>query len=109
VGDVDRVKVCAKIRLIAGNVHPPNCMWFIPRLLVDSVAHRSIGLTPTSSNRPIPSVFSMMKNTLSDQVAHLFADPWPATVRTGFPSPVRGEAHAMPTHNSLGPDDGYGA
>ena len=44
----------------------------------------------------------------SDQIAHLFADPWSATARTGFPSPVRGEAHAMPTHNSLGPDDGYG-
>jgi hypothetical protein len=26
----------------------------------------------------------------------------------GFPSPIRGEAHSMPTHNSLGPDDGYG-
>src|ERR1700730_8000603 len=44
----------------------------------------------------------------SDQIAHLFADPWPATARAGFPSPVRGEAHSMPTHNSLGPDDGYG-
>jgi hypothetical protein len=44
----------------------------------------------------------------SDQIAHLFADPWPATMRTGFPSPVRGEAHSMPTHYSLGPDDGYG-
>ena len=44
----------------------------------------------------------------SDQTAHLLADPWSATARTGFPSPVRGEAHAMPTHNSLGPDDGYG-
>jgi hypothetical protein len=28
--------------------------------------------------------------------------------RAGFPSPVRGEAHSMPTHYSLGPDDGYG-
>jgi membrane carboxypeptidase/penicillin-binding protein PbpC len=44
----------------------------------------------------------------SDQIAHLFADPWPATARAGFPSPVRGEALSMPTHNSLGPDDGYG-
>src|ERR1700730_6130199 len=44
----------------------------------------------------------------SDQIAHLFADPWPATARTGFPSPIRGEAHSMPTHSSLGPDDGYG-
>src|ERR1700730_2279066 len=43
----------------------------------------------------------------SDQIAHLFADPWPATARARFPSPVRGEAHSMPTHNSLGPDDGY--
>jgi hypothetical protein len=44
----------------------------------------------------------------SDQIAHLFADPWPATARAGFPSPVRGEAHSMPTHSSFGPDDGYG-
>jgi hypothetical protein len=44
----------------------------------------------------------------SDQIAHLFADPGSATVRMGFPSPIRSEAHSMPTHNSLGPDDGYG-
>jgi hypothetical protein len=44
----------------------------------------------------------------SDQIAHLFADPWSATVRTGIPSPIRSEAHSMPTQNSLGPDDGYG-
>jgi|ERR1019366_4635307 hypothetical protein len=44
----------------------------------------------------------------SDQIAHLFADPWPATARTGFPSPIRGEAHSVPMHNCLGPDDGYG-
>ena len=44
----------------------------------------------------------------SDQIAHLFADPWAATARTGFPSPVRGEAHVMPTHNCLGPDNGCG-
>jgi hypothetical protein len=44
----------------------------------------------------------------SDQIAHLFADPWSATARTGFPSPIRDEAHSMPTRNSLGPDDGYG-
>jgi DNA repair protein SbcD/Mre11 len=44
----------------------------------------------------------------SDLIAHLFADPWSATARTGFPSPTRGEAHSMPTHYSLGPDDGYG-
>jgi hypothetical protein len=44
----------------------------------------------------------------SDPIAHLFADPWPATARAGFPSPLRGEAHSMPTHYSLGPDDGYG-
>jgi hypothetical protein len=44
----------------------------------------------------------------SDQIAHLFADPWSATARAGFPSSVRGEAHSMPTHYSLEPDDGYG-
>jgi hypothetical protein len=50
----------------------------------------------------------VLKTHSSDQVAHLFADPWSATARTGFPSPVRGGAHAMPTHDSLGRDDGYG-
>jgi hypothetical protein len=50
----------------------------------------------------------VLKTYSSDQVAHLFADPWSATARTALPSPVRGEARAMPTHNSLGPDDGYG-
>jgi hypothetical protein len=37
----------------------------------------------------------------SDRIAHLFADPWPATARTGFPSPIRGEAHSVPTHSGL--------
>jgi hypothetical protein len=41
--------------------------------------------------------------------SHLFADPWPTTARAGFPSPIRDEAHSMPTQNNLGPDDGYGA
>jgi hypothetical protein len=50
----------------------------------------------------------VLKTHSSDQIAHLFADLWPATARTGFPSPIRGEAHSVPTHNSLGPDDGYG-
>jgi hypothetical protein len=26
----------------------------------------------------------------------------------GLPSPISGKAHSMPTHYSLGPDDGYG-
>src|SRR5580693_487675 len=43
----------------------------------------------------------------SDLIAHLFADPWSATARMGFPSPIRGEAHSMPTHYSLGSDNGY--
>jgi hypothetical protein len=50
----------------------------------------------------------VLKTHSSDQIAHLFVNPWSATARTRFPSPVRGEAHSMPTHNSLGPDDGYG-
>jgi hypothetical protein len=37
----------------------------------------------------------------SDQVAHLFADPWPATARTRHPSPVRGKARSMPTQPAL--------
>jgi hypothetical protein len=41
-------------------------------------------------------------------VAHLFANPRSTAERTGLPSPVGGEAHSMPTHDSLGPDDGYG-
>src|SRR5215211_1008035 len=44
----------------------------------------------------------------SDQTAHLFADPRSAPGRMGLPSPVSGKTHAMPTHDGLGPDDGYG-
>jgi hypothetical protein len=50
----------------------------------------------------------VLKTHSSDQIAHLFADPRSAPERTGLPSPVGGEAHSMPTHHSLGPDDGYG-
>jgi hypothetical protein len=50
----------------------------------------------------------VLKTHSSDQIAHLFVNPWSATARARFPSPVRGEARSMPTHNSLGPDDGYG-
>jgi hypothetical protein len=35
----------------------------------------------------------------TDQVAHLFPDP--------LPPPISGKTHSMPTHHSLGPDDGY--
>jgi hypothetical protein len=44
----------------------------------------------------------------SDQVAYRFADPRSATERTGFPSPVGGETHSMPTHDRVGPDNDYG-
>jgi hypothetical protein len=37
----------------------------------------------------------------SDQIAHLFADPWSATARTGFPSPVRGEIETHDVHDAL--------
>jgi hypothetical protein len=43
-----------------------------------------------------------------DQVAHLFANPWPAAAPTGFPPPNCRISHAMPMQNRLGPDDGYG-
>src|SRR3984893_11445279 len=46
----------------------------------------------------------VFKTHSSDQIAHPFADPWPPTARTGLTSPVRGEAHSMPTHNCLWPD-----
>jgi hypothetical protein len=42
------------------------------------------------------------------QVAHLFANPWPAAAPTGFPLPKCRVSHAMPTDNRLRPDDGYG-
>jgi hypothetical protein len=50
----------------------------------------------------------ILKTHSSDKVAHLFPDPRSATERTRLPSPVSGEAHSVPTHNSFGPDDGYG-
>ena len=50
----------------------------------------------------------VLKTHSSDQIAHLFADPRSAPERTGLPSPVSGKTHSMPTHDSLGPDDGYG-
>src|SRR5438034_4195484 len=50
----------------------------------------------------------VLKTHSSDKVAHLFADPRSAPERTGLPSPISGKAHSMPTHDSLGPDDGYG-
>ena len=50
----------------------------------------------------------VLKIHSSDQVAHLFADPRSAAERMGLPSPVSGKTHSMPTHNSLGSDDGYG-
>src|ERR1700730_9219563 len=50
----------------------------------------------------------VLKTHSSDQVAHLLADPRPASERTGLPSPIRGKTHSMPTHHRLGSDDGYG-
>ena len=50
----------------------------------------------------------VLKAHSSDQVAHLFAYPRSAAKRTGLPSPVSGKTHSMPTHDSLGPDDGNG-
>src|SRR6266849_524033 len=50
----------------------------------------------------------VLKTHSSNQVAHLFADPRSAPKRSGLPSPISGKTHSMPTHDSLGPDDGHG-
>ena len=50
----------------------------------------------------------VLKTHSSDEVAYLLADLRSAPERTGFPSPVGGKAHSMPTHYSLGPDDPNG-
>src|SRR5260370_6634117 len=50
----------------------------------------------------------VLKTHSSDQVAQLLADPRSTPKRSGLPSPISGKTHPMPTHNSLGPDDGYG-
>jgi hypothetical protein len=50
----------------------------------------------------------VLKTHSSDEVAYLLADLRSAPERTGFPSPVGGKTRSMPTHNSLGPDDGNG-
>jgi len=44
----------------------------------------------------------------SDQIADLFVDPRSAPVGTGLPSPVGGDARSMPTHDRVGPENGYG-
>src|SRR6266446_2710997 len=44
----------------------------------------------------------------SDQIAYPFADPRSTTERTGPPSPVGGDPHSMPTHDRVGPENGYG-
>src|ERR1035441_8721977 len=43
-----------------------------------------------------------------DKVAHLFVDLRSAAERTGFPSPERTEAFAMPIHDRLRSDNRYG-
>src|SRR5262249_21249838 len=50
----------------------------------------------------------VLKTHSSDQVAHLSSDPRSPTRRAGSPSPVAGKTLAMPTHDSLGPDDAHG-
>jgi hypothetical protein len=44
----------------------------------------------------------VLKTHSSDQLAHLFSDPRPASRRTGFPSPVCGKTASMPAHDGLG-------
>jgi hypothetical protein len=48
----------------------------------------------------------VLKTHSSDQIAHLFAEPRSAPGRTRLPAPVGAKAHSMPTHDSVGPDDG---
>src|SRR3989442_590291 len=50
----------------------------------------------------------VLKTHSSDQAAPLFDNPGPPPDGTGPPPPVSGKTHSMPTHDSLGPDDGYG-
>jgi hypothetical protein len=50
----------------------------------------------------------ILKTDPPNEVANLLVYFWPPTQTTGFPSPVGGEAHPMPTHDGLWPDDRYG-
>src|SRR6516162_9692175 len=50
----------------------------------------------------------VLKTHSSDEIAHLFVDPRSAAGRTALPAPVGTEANSMPTHDSLGPNDGSG-
>jgi hypothetical protein len=61
-----------------------------------------LAVDPRSAPQPVLNAHS------SDQVAHLLANPRPATARTGFPLPKCRVSDSMPTDNRLGPDDGYG-
>ena len=84
------------------------------RLSLEATQVYLMELLPALTGTPTQLLFErsapqrVLNTHSSDQIAHLFADPWPATARAGFPSPICGEGDAMPTHNSLGPDDGYG-
>src|SRR5690349_25118214 len=49
----------------------------------------------------------ILKAHSSDEVPHFFGNPRPAAGRTGSPSPGGDKALSMPTHDSLGPHDGY--
>ena len=59
-------------------------------------------------DRIVPLDPRVLINEIWYKVAHLFVDPRSATERTRLPPPVSGQAHSAPTHNSFGPDDGYG-
>jgi hypothetical protein len=52
--------------------------------------------------------FSLSPTVNCIQVAHLFADPWPATARAGFPSPYAAKPIRCQRTTVSGPDDGYG-
>ena len=91
---------------------PPNMIWWSATGGTDrnntNVATAPIRKIPKMGVRSNTPQWVLKANS-SDQVAHLLSDPRSATGRMRLPSPVCGKTHAMPTQDSLGPNDGDGA
>ena len=87
----DKINRCNLLHMIAKETLPGLQWPPLPRRHVDrnrrlrdiDAQLEQLTVDPGSAPQRI------LKTHPSDQVAHLFADPWSATARTGLPSPIR--------------------